>query len=118
MNKMTTVKAATEIRALEAFIHDKKLNLPEVLFLSSDEVKKAYKEIDKLQVVLTDVAKIEEAARVKDEMEKAKSAELFKVMLTDTRVILEDLKTKFSTLHPSFKPRYFEIVKSLSEVVR
>jgi len=107
-----------EIARLTKYIKERKLNLPEVVYLSDEGVRQAHKRLDELEATL----ELEAQAKLKRDAEEAmrisKSSELLQDLNKDISTIIDTFESKFTALHPSHKPRYMEVMKELKKLRR
>lgn len=115
---MTKAQILQEMQQMEAYLKERKLNLPEVIFLSDNSVHTANKRLKELQTELDkQMALTEEQQRIEQESID-KSTALLNGILDEVREIIVSLDDKSMKLHSIHRGRFLEVSKSLKQLLR
>ena len=103
-----------EQKRLEAYLKDRKLNLPEIIYLDDHSVKVAVKRLKELSELIADEKERESIIKA----EQAEEIEASRVLLESNIQALRDVKQlfkdSFTDLHPQSRARSLEITQAIS----
>lgn len=115
---MTKAQILQEMHQMEAYLKERKLNLPEVIFLSDNGVQTANKRLRALQIQLDEQMALTVEQQAQEQKKIDASEVLLLSLLTKIRTVSDLMDTESAKLHHTHRGRFLEANSTLKQILR